>query len=799
MSEIAKTQEIRPKDTNMPFPVLNPTATVKKIQKTPELSFLLANSILINGIQYILPVLTYRLIQFCMQAANNRDETQNDSFSQAVNQFIQFIFYSLCLRLIIKNTVFNSIATFGSITQLNTDFYDTDQHGALCANCPAGINDTSNLLAHYVLGSMTIAALQTMFSFVPYVGTPTSFALGAYWKGWTAFQYPLARQNICAEHQIALLSQNKRQLAAFGGAFQLLELLVDTIISNVTDEGVPKFVLTKGLSQLLTLFSLMHSQQVGIALPSSLPPVSSQAKSTMQLDPIVLAWKLSIQTSKGIKPLFKYIFAEKKQTPIVIEKLKEISTIANKQPLIRAIAMTMLSLIQEMTNVTTTTLSWIFIAPELQSLQALAAAPAVRPYMLYFLNDMKNILQLPSEHQNQRLVQLLIRALNTPYLGGSLQPLITLAARTVNPAISDDFTHICTKIILMLNQRVQFSEVLTTVNEALKLCKSLPSEGAFGTVPPNLFLERDPFYLLGNVSSSQQASLPSTTDPEWQGRPFTQNAESDDDQPQRSPSPIKNTEWPVRYFAPSTPVIDSNLADKYPIGLSEIYTQLIDVIINHRYVEYAAKNTGNQKVNLSALELIEQMKEEKATIYKHLLDYISSLSETHLDHATLIFILSAIQFIEPILNKNQRLTRDESDKLSNMLTTLVKAFNDLSVRVNSKFLKITLCGNSHSLPGFQRIGTHGIYTHIGSLITNTLKFPLFSFSSENIEGDIQSLISEYQTQANPIPISPKQSPTRTEQAAEPTVFPSPLTPSFRKKETGQSPNSDILMQKPPFS
>lgn len=748
MSEIINTKE----DIQMPFPVLNPITTIRKIQQSPELRFLIANSALINGIQYISLALAYRLIQFIIQTNINfivptnidHNDDQDNVVFHTLDQLIQFIFYTLYLRSIIKNVVFNSVATLGSINELNTEFYNLDQPGILCDQCPGKTNDAPNLVIHYVLGSTTIAALQTIFNLIPHIGQPISFALGAYWKGWTAFEYPLARHNICSEHQIDLLNQNKLKLATFGVLFQTIELLCDLILSNAINEKILKFIMLSGISQLVTLFSLMHAQQVGIDLPSQLPTVS-QNKSTIQLDPIVLAWKLSIRTSNGIKSLLKYIFSKREQTTFTIEQLEKIYLAANKQPLIQATIAFLFFLLRTTATTTATTIRWLFIAPELQSLQTLAAAPAIRPYMHHFLRDIEGTLRPASELQQRLLIQLSIRALNTPYLGGSLKSLITYAAQVFDPDVSYDDTQLYTKVIDLLNRHIQFGEVHKIVEAALKHCESLPwkdkaSYRSFGITPPAFFLTEDPFY---KITTPQPEAL--ILEDLWK-RTFK---EGSCDEIATQESEETSETFRQRHFAPSISLKDLNAS-----RLHKIYTQLIDVLIKHHYVQHGAKSTEHQEADLSALELIQQAEEQETTVCDKMRHYIHSLSNDHFDYTILMFILSAIQFLEPIVNKNQQLTSDELTALSTMLTTLVQTINKLHSSYVQKFFHITFCGQSHTVMGFQLINMPaGTYTNMGTLIVNTLKFALIE-ASQPLDKYVSSIIEEYQAQADPIPLPP---------------------------------------------
>lgn len=188
------------------------------------------------------------------------------------------------------------------------------------------------------------------------------------------------------------------------------------------------------------------------------------------------------------------------------------------------------------------------------------------------------------------------------------------------------------------------------------------------------------------------------------------------------------------------------------LQLKEIYVQLLNVIINHRYVLCAANVAEEPMINLGALDLIALVEEEKRTIYSDFFKYIHSRVKSSRDFATLMFILSSIEFIEPILNKNQQLTETELDKLAKMLIVLVQTINELCHLNETVLLQIEYGGKSHSIPGFRQKNMPTTFTSIATFIVNALQVPLFTTVSTQLNEQVQSILKEYQGQATPAPL-----------------------------------------------
>lgn len=474
----------------MPVSVLSPFQTIEKIKKSPHLRFIIENSILINGIQFILPVVTYRFAQFFIHLVINSEHEKSKQLAQDINDFVQVMVYILSLRLILKNLMFNLVATSGATMILDSEFYDLDQVDGLCNDCPEKIDNKINLVVHYGLTTVAITMLQLFINTVPYIGSFTSFTMGAYWKGWLAFQYPLARHNICPKHQVNLLYQNKMKIVLFGLLFQSIESTINTAVSRTTNETLIKYTIITGLSQFVTLISLMHAQQVGIKIPDSLSRLP-QNNSMRYADPVNILWTLSALTSRQLKTLIRSTFSKKAKTNLLVEQIKSFYSRSKNQLAFQN---------------TLRILRFLLLANELQSLKTFAAAPAIRPYMLRFLKELDENLKNPSDIQQSALVQLVLQAFNTSYVSGPLKLLTTYTLQFVNPNISYEITQATIRLIDLLNQYLNLKKIHETIVDAEQHCQfslSANKQGffrSFGKEPPSLFFSKDPFYLIESES-----------------------------------------------------------------------------------------------------------------------------------------------------------------------------------------------------------------------------------------------------------------------------------------------------------
>lgn len=537
----------------MPVPVLSSFQTIKKIKNSPSLRFIIENSLLINGIQFILPVVTYRFAQFFIHLVLNAEHEKSKQLAQDLNDFVQVMVYILSLRLILKNLMFNLVATSGATMIFDTEFYDLNQVDGLCNDCPEKVDNKINLVVHYGLTTFAIAMLQLVINTVPYIGSPTSFTMGAYWKGWLAFQYPLARHNICPEHQVSLLYQNKMKIVLFGLLFQSIESIINAAVSKTTNETLIKYTIITGLSQFVTLISLMHAQQIGIKIPNSLSKLP-QNHSMRYADPVNVLWTLSALTSKQLKALIRSTFSKKAKTNLLVEQIKHFYSRSQNQLALQN---------------TLYILRFLLLAHELQSLKTFAAAPAIRPYMLRFLKELSENLKNPSDIQQNAFVQLVLKAFNTSYVSGPLKLLTTYTLQFVNPNISYEITQASIQLIHLLNQHLDLKKIHKTIVEAEQHCQSSCSANkqgffrSFGKKPPTLFFAQDPFYAIDPESEEakhaknvrRNFASASSLDDSNQDTPVTlrrsfSSAVSLDNSNQDSPVTANN---PHRHFKPDSP------------------------------------------------------------------------------------------------------------------------------------------------------------------------------------------------------------------------------------------------------
>lgn len=337
--------------------------TIKKIKRSADLRFILTNALMINGLEFTLPFLMLYFAESMLTPPlksiyPNYKEDKSLTFLYSLISFLFFIHFKF------KNIVFNTVATLGANKVMEDEYDDQIQHHLLCKACTINTSDklskAISLQIHYFLGTLIVSTLQLFLNNqLAYIGYPLSFTLGAYWKGFVIFQYPLARDKVCAEHQILLLMKNRSLLIAFGAMLETFELgLTQTMIFGLQNT-IPNKIVATAVSNLVTTLGLMHAHQVSIPIPSR-----SQESSSKQppLDLLLGIWLWSLYSTSKLAS-FALFLLKKNNALSRFEKPKKILIYF-----------------------------YIYILPLITpqaftSLKAFSATPVMSPYMRLFLID----------------------------------------------------------------------------------------------------------------------------------------------------------------------------------------------------------------------------------------------------------------------------------------------------------------------------------------------------------------------------------------------------------------------------
>ena len=166
----------------------------------------MANSFLINGVQFVVPFAGYQVIKKLLmtQLKNSYPDYEENELANLTIVALDYTVYMILFaRVRIKNIVFNATAAIGATRILHEEFTDDERH-FLCQNCNKEsnhLNKEISLLIHYLIGSIVIFVTKFFINYIPYLGEPSTHLLGGYWNGFNIFQYPLTRENVCAQHK----------------------------------------------------------------------------------------------------------------------------------------------------------------------------------------------------------------------------------------------------------------------------------------------------------------------------------------------------------------------------------------------------------------------------------------------------------------------------------------------------------------------------------------------------------------------------------------------------------------------
>ncbi len=431
--------------------VMTVPKTAEKIKESPNIQFILGNSLLINGVEFILPFVGYhagkKVIAQVIGGLYPGYDDDNENVQMVSNAIDCTVYPILFFRLKLGNIVFNSVASVGAAIKLNDEFADRVQLYSHCQQCTPNYDRLTKQISlelHYVYGTTALSMINPYVNRLPHVGVPISVLLNAYWLGVVLFQYPLARNKVCAEHQISLLMQNRQRVLAHG-LFLFMTLSVAIGIATLlTQDMVSNSITTTAVTNLLMPLFLVYIHQVELPLVQP----SNVSLNTI-LDPVFVLWILSTYLTQVTCRFGLYAIQHNKNTQFFIfEKMKNASNLLSNSHLVRTI-----------TDVSTR----VLIPPELKTLKAFSRSDAMRPYMILFLKNIENLLQKANTVNENPLTQLTYIALKMPVLHSFLLACSSLVANA-QAGIPHDFTSALIRTLLALN----INDNLPALHDAIK-------------------------------------------------------------------------------------------------------------------------------------------------------------------------------------------------------------------------------------------------------------------------------------------------------------------------------------------
>lgn len=431
--------------------------TLYEIKKISNVRFLLSNSFLINGIQFLSPFIAYSVMKLLLQTqikSSYPEYSENEYVTFTANALDNTVYAILFTRIKVKNIVFNIISNLGGTRVLHEEFSDDELH-SLCLQCEKESNrlvKEASLIVHYGIGGLGITIAETVISYIPYAGPPASFMLDAYWRGFGIYQYPLTRENICAKHKIAILMQDRMRLILFGLFYALIELAIMYQLKDRVSDVISERVLLASVSNFLMLFALIHVHNIPIHIPKN----NSELPESIPFDPITATWSLSLKTTEKSSQ-FILSFAKQNKNKNTeeflkllnrIEQLNELWKILSNQPAFYMLITFIIDLIA---------------SSELKSFKEFSRASALRPFMISFLEDADALLTTVNHINEHPVTQVVYYSLKIPFVGRRLTNWGASYAKTqmgVEPAF--------TKALILLIQFFQISENLGDIKSKVE-------------------------------------------------------------------------------------------------------------------------------------------------------------------------------------------------------------------------------------------------------------------------------------------------------------------------------------------
>lgn len=429
-TEITRLSQHSLKKTLLQIPV-----TIEKIKESPNIQFILGNAILINGIEFLLPFVGYHAgKQFVVKLIQNTYPTQQneEAIAQWVSNTLDLTVYPIILyRSKLKNLVFNFVASIGASIKLNDEFSDRVQRAPFCQASPPSFEHflkQISLELHYVYGTGALAIIKPYIRQIPYGGGAINLILNSYWLGVMLFQYPLSRNGVCAEHQIAILTQNRSLVFMHGLMLFIASTVLISIATLMTQGIIAEDVISSAITNLLMPLFLVHTHLVDL-------PNMSEERLNSRWDPIVLLWFFSTYLTGIICGVLLFVIRKKREYQTVL---------TNNQDLFSRI--TDVELLKSVGHFT----KQLFVPTTLQTFHAFSQSDAARPYLILFLTQLENRLDNIQSLNEDPRIKLTYMVLKIPLLGSFISRCAALFVN-MRMGVPSDLTNQLIKTILALN------------------------------------------------------------------------------------------------------------------------------------------------------------------------------------------------------------------------------------------------------------------------------------------------------------------------------------------------------------
>ncbi|MBI5447910.1 MAG: hypothetical protein HY939_04195 [Gammaproteobacteria bacterium] len=358
------------------------------IKNNPEVRSSLGH-VLAANVRFFLSVTLIRYIktQFVRLTAEKWGYSQNTA--EMVDQTLEStVFLVWVMRSRLRLGVVNTLASLGAAHQIAKTMRDrpaqTDEDDFVCVPPqPCGKHDWRegavgglNLCIHFVLGNLAVTGCTVVVGVVDeeiawYVGV----LLRGYFQGVIAYEYALDQQDICAGHQVAILTQDPMRCFALGMFLQLVSSGNALVVKNTEWQML--------FDNVLGALSVLHANVLSFPIPDKLP----DADQINKWDPVVLSWLGSTACLERLSQKMNEALKAYLNGPTDLSR--EINFVRRY--------------VQH-----TPAVSWglrVLLPRELRSLEALAKHPDVAPYSRPFCGFLDGTLQTIKEIREKSVVR----------------------------------------------------------------------------------------------------------------------------------------------------------------------------------------------------------------------------------------------------------------------------------------------------------------------------------------------------------------------------------------------------------
>lgn len=352
--------------------------TSRRINQTELLNLTLKNLIVINS-QYIKYSIEYNIVFYMGSYFSNESSAGRNAASVLIQCIASVLLFRIQIRTLALN-LFNTLAIVNRMNEVEKDTFV--QVHTLCDQCEtkAKFIDSITIQVHYVTCLLMMTGLTWLVG-SSQIGMALNFFLLSYFKGFIFWQYALAAEGVCPQHQRQVLLNDRGQCFAFGFIFNSV-LIVASFILNYLFGRVLANIFQDFLTNIIGLFAIIHVVNMKFTLPNA----SSLVNSECNFDLVDLMWQLTAWLVKeGIVLFRRLLKSENRPSAFITWLIQVLNGIVNSWAF--------------------SVLIKILVPFELRNAEAFFQIPEIREHSAYFIEQMKDITIPATEAYNSLLLQ----------------------------------------------------------------------------------------------------------------------------------------------------------------------------------------------------------------------------------------------------------------------------------------------------------------------------------------------------------------------------------------------------------